>query len=263
MRLELVEQHLAKIATAAAALGGVEPLPDSAIQALLAAPREGRHRSRRGSLVDTAAQLLGRQLGAGRRLRTRTASRRADDSARRQPSSPMSCAKRSSARCAATWTAAASLDQLCDALGRDDVPAALDHALAAWTEVRGDALAEVDARALRPPAGSRPVQRREPPQALAGRRGARRSAGHPTSGRIHPPRRAHEGRDDRDRRVREATRKPDAREATRRVDRADAISRTGRRRHLSPGDRDHRARGNPHVEVTALRALAENIPHAR
>jgi uncharacterized protein (TIGR02996 family) len=40
-------------------------------------------------------------------------------------------------------TAAASLDQLCDALGRDDVPAALDHALAAWTDLRGDALAEV------------------------------------------------------------------------------------------------------------------------
>ncbi|MEO8845059.1 MAG: TIGR02996 domain-containing protein [Kofleriaceae bacterium] len=40
-------------------------------------------------------------------------------------------------------TAAASLDQLCDALGRDDLPAALGHALASWSEARGDALAEI------------------------------------------------------------------------------------------------------------------------
>lgn len=40
-------------------------------------------------------------------------------------------------------TAAASLDHLCDALDRDDLPAALGHALAAWSEARGDALAEV------------------------------------------------------------------------------------------------------------------------
>ena len=40
-------------------------------------------------------------------------------------------------------TAAASLDQLCDALARDDLAAALDHALAAWSDARGDALGDV------------------------------------------------------------------------------------------------------------------------
>jgi len=60
MRLELVE-HLAKIATAAAALGGVEPLPESAIQALLAARAKAGIGRAADRAVDTAAQLLGRQ----------------------------------------------------------------------------------------------------------------------------------------------------------------------------------------------------------
>lgn len=58
LRLELVE-HLAKIAIAAAPLGGVEPLPASAIQPLLAARAKagiGRAADRAG---ETAAQLLG------------------------------------------------------------------------------------------------------------------------------------------------------------------------------------------------------------
>ncbi|HEX7703125.1 MAG TPA: class II aldolase/adducin family protein [Kofleriaceae bacterium] len=60
MRLELVE-HLAKIATAAAALGGIEPLPDAAIQPLLAARAKAGIGRAADRAVETAAQLLGRQ----------------------------------------------------------------------------------------------------------------------------------------------------------------------------------------------------------
>ena len=58
LRLELVE-HLAKIALAAAALGGVEPLPDSAIQPLLAARAKAGIGRAADRALDTAAQLLG------------------------------------------------------------------------------------------------------------------------------------------------------------------------------------------------------------
>jgi L-fuculose-phosphate aldolase len=60
MRLELVE-HLAKIAVAAAALGGVEALPESAIQPLLAARAKAGLGRAADCAVETAAQLLGRQ----------------------------------------------------------------------------------------------------------------------------------------------------------------------------------------------------------
>jgi L-fuculose-phosphate aldolase len=60
MRLELVE-HLAKIATHAAAHGGVEPLPESAIQPLLAARAKAGLGRAADRAVETAAQLLGRQ----------------------------------------------------------------------------------------------------------------------------------------------------------------------------------------------------------
>ena len=63
LRLELVE-HLAKIAVAAASLGGIEPLPDAALAPLLAA-RAKAHLGRAGDrAVETAAQLLGRPLAA-------------------------------------------------------------------------------------------------------------------------------------------------------------------------------------------------------
>ena len=58
LRLELVE-HLAKIAIAAAALGGVEPLPASAIQPLLAARAKAGIGRAADRAVETAAQLLG------------------------------------------------------------------------------------------------------------------------------------------------------------------------------------------------------------
>jgi L-fuculose-phosphate aldolase len=58
LRLELVE-HLARIAIDAAALGGVEPLPDAAIQPLLAA----RAKANIGRAADRAVQLAA-QLGA-------------------------------------------------------------------------------------------------------------------------------------------------------------------------------------------------------
>jgi L-fuculose-phosphate aldolase len=58
LRLELVE-HLAKIAIAAAPLGGVEPLPASAIQPLLAARAKAGIGRAADRAVDTAAQLLG------------------------------------------------------------------------------------------------------------------------------------------------------------------------------------------------------------
>lgn len=59
LRLELVE-HLAKIAIAAAPIGGVEPLPDSAIQPLLAARAKANIGRAADRALDTAAQLLGR-----------------------------------------------------------------------------------------------------------------------------------------------------------------------------------------------------------
>jgi L-fuculose-phosphate aldolase len=63
LRLELVE-HLAKIAVTAAALGGVEPLPASAIQPLLAARAKAGIGRAADRAVDTAAQLLGRSAQA-------------------------------------------------------------------------------------------------------------------------------------------------------------------------------------------------------
>ncbi len=58
LRLELVE-HLAKIAVAAAPLGGVEPLPDSAIGPLLAARAKANIGHAADRAVETAAQLMG------------------------------------------------------------------------------------------------------------------------------------------------------------------------------------------------------------
>ncbi len=59
LRLELVE-HLAKIAVAAAALGGVEALPASAIEPLLAARAKAGLGRAADRAVETASQLLGR-----------------------------------------------------------------------------------------------------------------------------------------------------------------------------------------------------------
>jgi L-fuculose-phosphate aldolase len=61
LRLELVE-HLAKIAIAAQPLGGVEPLPDSALQPLLAARAKAGIGRAADRALDTAPQLLGRSL---------------------------------------------------------------------------------------------------------------------------------------------------------------------------------------------------------
>jgi len=58
MRLELVE-HLAKIATAAITLGGIDPLPASAIQPLLAARAKAGIGRAADRAVQTAAQLMG------------------------------------------------------------------------------------------------------------------------------------------------------------------------------------------------------------
>jgi L-fuculose-phosphate aldolase len=58
LRLELVE-HLAKIAIAAAPLGGVQPLPESAIAPLLAARAKANIGHAANRAVETAAQLLG------------------------------------------------------------------------------------------------------------------------------------------------------------------------------------------------------------
>lgn len=58
LRLELVE-HLAKIAVAAQALGGVEPLPESAIAPLLAARAKANIGYAADRAVQTAAQLTG------------------------------------------------------------------------------------------------------------------------------------------------------------------------------------------------------------
>ena len=58
LRLELVE-HLARIAIAAQAVGGVEPLPDAAIAPLLAARAKAGIGRAADRAVTTAAQLLG------------------------------------------------------------------------------------------------------------------------------------------------------------------------------------------------------------
>ncbi len=63
LRLELVE-HLAKIAIAAAPLGGVEALPDSAIQPLLTARSKAGIGRAADRALETAAKLLGRSLGS-------------------------------------------------------------------------------------------------------------------------------------------------------------------------------------------------------
>jgi L-fuculose-phosphate aldolase len=63
LRVELVE-HLARIAIAAAPLGGVEALPESAIDALLAARAKAGIGRAADRAVETAAQLLGRSAGA-------------------------------------------------------------------------------------------------------------------------------------------------------------------------------------------------------
>jgi L-fuculose-phosphate aldolase len=60
LRLELVE-HLAKIAVAAEQLGGIEPLPESALQPLLAARAKAGIGRAADRAVDTAQQLLGVQ----------------------------------------------------------------------------------------------------------------------------------------------------------------------------------------------------------
>lgn len=61
LRLELVE-HLAKIAVAAVPLGGVEPLPDSALEPLLAARAKAGIGRAADRALETAPQLLGRPL---------------------------------------------------------------------------------------------------------------------------------------------------------------------------------------------------------
>lgn len=61
LRLELVE-HLAKIAIAAAPIGGVEALPDSALQPLLTARSKAGIGRAADRALDTAARLLGRAL---------------------------------------------------------------------------------------------------------------------------------------------------------------------------------------------------------
>ena len=58
LRLELVE-HLARIAIAAVALGGVEPLPETSLQPLLAARAKAGIGRAADRALDTAAQLLG------------------------------------------------------------------------------------------------------------------------------------------------------------------------------------------------------------
>ena len=62
LRLELVE-HLAKIAVAAASLGGVEPLPESALQPLLTARSKAGIGRAADRALDTASQLLGGAYG--------------------------------------------------------------------------------------------------------------------------------------------------------------------------------------------------------
>lgn len=64
LRLELVE-HLAKIAIAAEALGGVEPLPEAAIGPLLAARAKANIGRAADNAEKTAAKLLGASAGPG------------------------------------------------------------------------------------------------------------------------------------------------------------------------------------------------------
>ena len=64
LRLELVE-HLAKIAHAAIAFGGVEPLPESAIQPLLAARAKASIGRAADRALETADRLLGRAPSSG------------------------------------------------------------------------------------------------------------------------------------------------------------------------------------------------------
>src|SRR5207302_419692 len=61
LRLELVE-HLAKIALAAASVGGIEPLPDGAFGPLLAARAKAGSGRAADRAVETAAQLMGRSV---------------------------------------------------------------------------------------------------------------------------------------------------------------------------------------------------------
>ena len=63
LRLELVE-HLAKIAVAAQQLGGIEPLPEAAIQPLLAARAKAGIGRAADRAVETASQLLASSGGA-------------------------------------------------------------------------------------------------------------------------------------------------------------------------------------------------------
>lgn len=63
LRLELVE-HLARIAIAAAPIGGVQPLPDAAIAPLLAARAKANIGRAADRAVETAAQLLGSSTSA-------------------------------------------------------------------------------------------------------------------------------------------------------------------------------------------------------
>jgi L-fuculose-phosphate aldolase len=64
LRMELVEQ-LAKIAVAAAAIGGVEPLPDSAIAPLLQARAKAGIGRAADKAVEIAARLMGQSLPQG------------------------------------------------------------------------------------------------------------------------------------------------------------------------------------------------------
>jgi L-fuculose-phosphate aldolase len=68
LRLELVE-HLAKIAVAASQIGGVEPLPESSYQPLLAA----RAKAGIGRAADRAVETAGRLLGNYQKSDTRLA----------------------------------------------------------------------------------------------------------------------------------------------------------------------------------------------
>ena len=61
LRLELVE-HLAKIAVAAEQLGGIEPLPESAYQPLLAARAKANIGRAADRALDNAPKLLGRSF---------------------------------------------------------------------------------------------------------------------------------------------------------------------------------------------------------
>jgi len=74
LRLELVE-HLAKIAVAAAPLGGVEPLPAPAIQPLLAARAKAGIGRAADRALETAAQLLGEPAAPAMAVQPATSAR--------------------------------------------------------------------------------------------------------------------------------------------------------------------------------------------